>query len=55
MPLVSRYRQLGEILDLEAMNGEFARWLAVTANERIRGTTGEVSNELLIHEGDGKN
>ncbi len=50
MPLVSRYRQLGETLDLEALNGEFARWLAVTANARTHGTTGEVPHEQLIHE-----
>ncbi|MFB3105556.1 MAG: IS21 family transposase [Pseudomonadales bacterium] len=50
LPLVSRYTQLGGTLDLEALNGEFARWLAVTANERTHGTTGEVPNEQLIHE-----
>ena len=50
VPLVSRYRQLGETLDLEALNGEFARWLAITANARSHGTTGEVPEERLIHE-----
>ncbi len=50
VPLISRYRQLGQVLDLEALNGEFARWLATKANARIHGTTGEVPDERLLAE-----
>ena len=50
VPLVSRYRQLGQVLDLEALNLEFARWLAITANTRTHGTTGEVPYERLLQE-----
>jgi transposase len=52
VPLISRYKQLGEVLDLESLNVEFARWLAVTANARDHGTTGEVPNERLEQERD---
>ncbi len=51
VPLVSRYRQLDEVLDLTALNLEFARWLAVTANSRIHGTTGKVPEQRLAEEG----
>ena len=50
VPLVSRYQQLGLPLDLEILNLEFARWLAVTANARQHGTTGEVPAERLDKE-----
>lgn len=50
VPLVSRYRQLDQALDLAALNGEFARWLALTANARIHGTTGEIPSERLDQE-----
>jgi transposase len=50
VPLVSRYRQLDQSLDLEALNLEFARWLALTANERVHGTTGEVPSQRLEQE-----
>lgn len=50
VPLVSRYRQLGQPLDLEVLNLEFARWLALTANVRVHGTTGEVPRERLVRE-----
>ncbi|MCH8136749.1 MAG: IS21 family transposase [Proteobacteria bacterium] len=50
VPLVSRYRQLNQPLDLEALNLEFARWLALTANARVHGTTGEVPSERLAQE-----
>ncbi|MEX2496442.1 MAG: hypothetical protein WD448_10155 [Woeseia sp.] len=50
VPLVSRYRQLGQVLDLEALNLEFARWLAITANARVHGTTGEVPYTRLLQE-----
>jgi transposase len=49
-PLISRYRQLGQRLDLEALNTEFARWLAVTANERTHGTTGKAPRQRLERE-----
>jgi len=49
-PLVSRYRQLDEPLDLEALNLELARWLALTAHARVHGTTGEVPSERLEKE-----
>lgn len=35
VPLVSRYRQLDQALDLEALNLEFARWLAITGNRTM--------------------
>lgn len=50
VPLVSRYQQLGQSLDLETLNLEFARWLALTANAREHATTGEVPNERLEQE-----
>lgn len=50
VPLVTRYRQLGLVLDLESLNLEFARWLALTANVRVHGTTGEVPSDRLIEE-----
>ena len=50
VPLISRYRQLDQALDLEALNLEFARWLALTANARVHATTGEVPNERLEKE-----
>jgi len=51
-PLVSRYRQLDQVLDVTGLNLEFARWLALTANARIHGTTGEVPSERLEQEHD---
>jgi transposase len=50
VPLLSRYRQLDQALDLEGLNLEFARWLAITANARVHGTTGEVPYERLLQE-----
>lgn len=50
VPLVSRYRQLDQALDLEGLNLEFARWLAITANARVHGTTGEVPYARLLQE-----
>jgi transposase len=50
VPLISRYRQLGQVLDLAALNLEFARWLATKANARIHGTTGEVPDDRLLAE-----
>jgi len=50
VPLVSRYQQLGLPLDVETLNLEFARWLAVKANTRKHGTTGEVPSERLAQE-----
>jgi len=50
IPLISRYQQLELLLDLDTLNLEFARWLAMTANARVHGTTGEVPNERLTQE-----
>ena len=50
VPLVSRYQQLGLTLDLDTLNLEFARWLAMTANARVHGTTEEVPAERLDKE-----
>jgi transposase len=50
VPLISRYRQLGLTLDIDGLNLEFARWLALTANVRIHGTTGEVPSVRLEQE-----
>jgi transposase len=49
-PLISRYRQHGDHLDLGGLNLEFARWLAVTANERVHGTTDQIPRERLEQE-----
>ena len=49
VPVVSRYQQLGEPLDLQLLNQELASWLEHTANRREHGTTGEVpADQLLI-------
>lgn len=50
VPLVSRYKQLDQRLDLGALNLELARWLAVTANARTHKTTNEVPAQRLAHE-----
>ncbi len=50
VPLTSRYRQLGLELDVQTLNLEFARWLALTANPRIHGTTGEAPCARLEQE-----
>jgi transposase len=50
VPLISRYQQLDQVLDLEALNLEFARWLAIKANARVHGTTGEIPADRLIAE-----
>jgi len=50
VPLISRYRQLDQSLDLEGLNLELARWLAITANARVHGTTREVPSERLAQE-----
>ena len=50
VPLVTRYQQNQETLDLEGLNGEFARWLALKANARSHGTTGEVPSDRLTRE-----
>ena len=49
VPVVSRYQQLGEPLDLQLLNQELCSWLEHTANRREHGTTGEVpADQLLI-------
>ena len=49
VPVVSRYQQLGEPLDLQLLNQELTSWLEHTANRREHGTTGEVpADQLLI-------
>jgi len=49
VPVVSRYQQLGEALDLQLLNQELTSWLEHTANQREHGTTGEVpADQLLI-------
>jgi transposase len=50
VPLTSRYQQLGTELDLATLNLELARWLALTANRRVHGTTGEVPEQRLLEE-----
>ncbi|MGK0169090.1 MAG: transposase [Gammaproteobacteria bacterium] len=50
VPLLSRYDQLGQSLELPGLNLKFARWLAVTANTGVHGTTGEVPCERLAQE-----
>ena len=50
VPLVSRYRQLGESLDRELLNLELTSWLERTANSREHGTTEQVPAEQLLIE-----
>ena len=50
VPLITRYRQSQQELDLETLNLEFARWLALKANARVHGTTDEVPEQRLIIE-----
>lgn len=50
VPLVTRYRQSGEVLDLDTLNLEFARWMAMVANVRVHGTTDKVPEQRLIEE-----
>jgi len=50
IPLLTRYRQSGEILDLDTVNLEFARWMALVANARLHGTTNEVPEHRLTEE-----
>lgn len=50
VPLLTRYRQSAETLDLDTLNLEFARWMALVANARLHGTTGEVPEQRLNEE-----
>ena len=50
VPLITRYRQSGETLDLDTLNLEFACWLVLVANARVHGTTGDVPEQRLIEE-----
>lgn len=50
VPLITRYHQLQQDLDLETLNLEFSRWLALKANARVHGTTDEVPEQRLIIE-----
>ena len=50
VPLTTRYHQSQQKLDLETLNLEFARWLALKANARVHGTTNEVPEQRLIAE-----
>ena len=50
VPLVTRYRQSGDTLDIDTLNLEFARWLALVANARVHGTTGDVPEIRLKEE-----
>jgi hypothetical protein len=43
-------RQLGSELVPATQNLELARWLALTANARVHGTTGEVPDQRLFEE-----
>ena len=50
VPLVTRYKQLNQPLDLETLNLEFSRWLSLVANARVHGTTGEIPEQRLAVE-----
>ena len=50
VPLLTRHRQSGETLDLDTLNLEFARWMALVANARVHGTTDEVPEQRLNEE-----
>lgn len=50
VPLVSRLRQQGALLDVRTANIEVAAWLAEVANARIHGTTGQAPTVLLASE-----
>lgn len=52
VPVLSRYCQLEQRLDLAGLNLEFARWLAMTANARVHATTQAVPSERLKQERD---
>lgn len=47
VPLISRYRQMQQELDLDTLNLEFSRWQALVANARVHGTTEEVPEQRL--------
>jgi transposase len=50
VPLISRLRQEGALLDVRTANLEVATWLAEIANARIHGTTGVAPSVLLNEE-----
>ena len=50
VPLVSRLRQEGVLLDVRTANIEVAAWLETIANARIHGTTGVAPSVLLNEE-----
>ena len=50
VPLVSRLKQQGTLLDVRTANIEVATWLADVANKRIHGTTGVAPSVLLNEE-----
>ena len=53
VPLASRLKQAGLLLDVVTANIEVARWLAEVANERVHGTTGEQPSARLKQERSG--
>ena len=53
VPLVSRLKQTGLMLDVVTANIEVARWLEEVANERVHGTTGEQPSARLKQERSG--
>ena len=50
IPLLTRYRQSEQTLDLDILNLEFARWLSLVANVRVHGTTSKVPEQQLTEE-----
>ena len=50
VPLVTRYKQSNQLIDLETLNLEFSRWLSLTANTRVHGTTDEIPEQRLTIE-----
>lgn len=52
VPLQAKLRAVGLTLDVQTANGHIGPWLHKTANARVHGTTGEVSNERLVYERD---
>jgi transposase len=46
-PLSSKLKAAGLVLDSDTANIEVLKWLEVTANTRVHGTTGEVPQERL--------
>ena len=50
VPLQARLRAAGLLLDVRTANGYLGRWLTMTANARVHGTTGDIPNQRMLLE-----